>query len=652
MMIRLRQFIALAILLLISNACDFNSHVVPDDLNEERISETTDASTLNSRMLIVNEKLWLDGSSDGTIINSSSNEVDCNSGCDEFIDGSGTVTLNNGNMYCIKSGKTFSGQVNFNGGSLKVCGTYNASSGVAIRGDVENGGTITANADFNVNRNGSLENYGEIKSSQSFNANGMVHNYGTIKTDRDFKINGNSDVINYCSIIAEKQFHVNDDFEQNGYVSVGTITHVNGGGKVISGVGSYFVTDGIHFNGDFLGGNSDYSRLDINNQIVTHNSGILKRRLDVNYTGSIDSGKMESQVTQNADVYIPETSCNPGSGSDDPGDGDSEYPSCVQGTEFTLIGNADSPKVNNVTLSASDVKVRNNYAFVTFHTNVEDIFSGAIDIMDLSNPQKPSIDKSIKFSDTEFNHITFNNDYAFLSGQRHLDDSNYTANNTKGGIIGRFDFLGTTLGSKSDYEEAPIPGYSGNSSHFTDNKLIVVSGGSSGAISTLSENLNLQNTETINYGKFINAGDGKVAILIAGQNGTELRIADSNGNVTDTYNLNLSISPLNGKNVVVLNNEEAYMTLSSGGLAVVNTTNGNIRGTYNHGTPNLANSVDVDDCFVYLANGSDGLVILTKEDLKLFGTIQLAASSNFVNIEEDLIFVANGRGGLSIIEKD
>jgi len=131
-----------------------------------------------------------------------------------------------------------------------------------------------------------------------------------------------------------------------------------------------------------------------------------------------------------------------------------------------------------------------------------------------------------------------------------------------------------------------------------------------------------------------------------------LRIADSNGNVTDTYNLNLSISPLNGKNVVVLNNEEAYMTLSSGGLAVVNTTNGNIRGTYNHGTPNLANSVDVDDCFVYLANGSDGLVILTKEDLKLFGTIQLAASSNFVNIEEDLIFVANGRGGLSIIEKD
>ncbi len=116
--------------------------------------------------------------------------------------------------------------------------------------------------------------------------------------------------------------------------------------------------------------------------------------------------------------------------------------------------------------------------------------------------------------------------------------------------------------------------------------------------------------------------------------------------------MNFSITPLNGKNVVVLDDGEAYMTLSSGGLAVVNTSNGNIRGTYNHGTPNLANSVAVDNCFVYLANGSDGLVILTKEDLNLFGTIQLAASSNFVNVDDDLIFVANGRGGLSIIERD
>ena len=633
-------------IVLFLSSCDFQSNMGSESIvTKDRIFETTDQATLGARMNIVNTPINIYGETDAD----AAVTLTCGE-CDEYLSGSGDLNLNDGgSTYCILAGETYTAyNLNFNGGTLKVCGTLKVNSGFSINGHLENSGQIEVNGDFNINGNGSVINTGTIAGKSSLNANNILKNHGKIAVENDVKINGGSDTENYCSIISGKEFHVNSDFIQNGYVKAGTTTTINGSGSVVSGRNSYFVTRNIHFNGDFIGVATGTSRLDITNQVLTHNSGVLRGILDVNYQGNIDSGKMESGVTQNGNVYIPATSCNPGAGEI------SEQP-CGTGTKFTLVSSVQSPKVNNLVLSATDVRVKNNHAYVTYHTNLDKAFGGGIEIINVSNNENPSIDKFVSFNDTEFNNIFLSDNYAFLSGQRDLDESPYTANDTKVAIIGRFPLTSNGIGGENSYKETPIPGFSANSSTFIEStkKLLAVTGGSVGAIAELSEDLEYLGSESIIYGKSIHSNGSEMAILIGGPDSTELRILDADGNQTSVYTLRMQIDPLDGKNVVVLDDTKAYITLSSSGLAVVDIHSGNIVGTYNHGTSSLANSVDVDGCFVYLANGSDGLVILNKEDLSLFGTIELtAASANFVRVDSDLIYVANGRGGLHIIRKN
>jgi len=47
---------------------------------------------------------------------------DCNSGCDQTLSGSGSITISNGNTYCITS--SYSGSVNITKGTLQICGTF------------------------------------------------------------------------------------------------------------------------------------------------------------------------------------------------------------------------------------------------------------------------------------------------------------------------------------------------------------------------------------------------------------------------------------------------------------------------------------------------------------------------------------------------
>lgn len=638
------KFLSVFGILLFLASCDFQSNMAPESIvTKDRIFEATDQSALDSRMNIVNTPVNIYGENEAGV------SLTCGE-CDNLLSGSGNLNLTSGGeTYCILTGETYTADsLNFNGGTLKVCGTLKVPGGLAVGGTLENSGDIEVNGDFNINGVGTVINTGTITGKSSFNSNNILKNHGKIDIERDFKLNGSSNTENYCSMISGHEFHVNSNFAQNGYVKAGTKTTLNGNGKVVSGQNSYFVTSSIDFNGDFSGAASGVSRLDITDRISSHNSGVLRGNLDVNYSGTINSSKMESSVTHNGNVYIPATSCNPGAGEISEG-------SCGAGTVFTLVSTVQSPSVKNLVLSATDVRVKNSIAYVTYHTNLDKVFGGGIEIIDVNNNQNPFIDKFISFNDTEFNNIFLSDDYAFLSGQRDLDESHYTANDTKGAIVGRFPLTSDGIGSESSYKETPIPGYSANSSYFVQNteKLLVATGGSEGAIAELSEDLSFLESESINYGKSITSDGTKIAILIGGSDGIELRIMDVNGNSSDVYKLDLQINPLDGKNVVVLDDNKAYITLSDAGLAVVDISNGKVVGRYNHGTSSLANSVDVDDCFVYLANGTDGLLILNKENLSLFGTISLPpASANFVRVDGDMIYVANGRGGLNIIRKN
>ena len=92
--------------------------------------------------------------------------------------------------------------------------------------------------------------------------------------------------------------------------------------------------------------------------------------------------------------------------------------------------------------------------------------------------------------------------------------------------------------------------------------------------------------------------------------------------------------------------------MGADGLVKVDLVNKTIVGTYKAAGNGLANSVKVLDGLVYLANGSDGLIILDENDLSMLQNYKYDGSCNYVAIEKDLVFVANGStGGLIILQK-
>jgi len=131
---------------------------------------------------------------------------------------SGSLNINNGETVCILSGASFTGGLNMNGGTLKVCGTLTVQY-------INGGGTIIINDDgafisnsLNMNSsnlvienysdafmvgagpniNGTFKNWGYIAlAGANINSTGQFYNYGIIGFSNNYNVYGKSITINF-----------------------------------------------------------------------------------------------------------------------------------------------------------------------------------------------------------------------------------------------------------------------------------------------------------------------------------------------------------------------------------------------------------------------------------------------------------------------
>lgn len=209
-------------------------------------------------------------------------EPDCNSNCDQTVEGNVTVNINDGKTYCVSG--SFTGIVNFSGsgGTLKVCGTaspsavnnMNANCNIIVTSNgsftagsmvIGQGGTFTAYStahvtigNLNLNANtATLINYSsDFTIQQQFSSNSSFQNYGTMNFNGGLNVNSaagsltnngimnvqgnlnnsidiwnygtievfgifnvNYTVRNYCKLILHKDTYINCSFfMDNGYL--------------------------------------------------------------------------------------------------------------------------------------------------------------------------------------------------------------------------------------------------------------------------------------------------------------------------------------------------------------------------------------------------------------------------------------------------
>lgn len=183
-------------------------------------------------------------------------------------------------------------------------------------------------------------------------------------------------------------------------------------------------------------------------------------------------------------------------------------------------------------------------------------------------------------------------------------------------------------------------------------------GNTGGALTRLNRTTDILDVELSQDGlKYLDFDNNKLILLKQGNPSSVLMVF--NLPVTD-FNSPVQtiqvgpITPEDGKNVVYLKDDYAYLATGTEGLKVfdVNSSSSTPVHNYNSSLPGLVNGVSTDDEYIYIANGESGLHILNKADFSFFGNYSYTGSANFTAAENNFIFVANGIGGIKIIRKD
>jgi len=274
----------------------------------------------------------------------------------------------------------------------------------------------------------------------------------------------------------------------------------------------------------------------------------------------------------------------------------------------------------------------------------------------LTNPQ---IISAIWSTDIDFNHVYVDpngsaaNRKFWVAGSRNVNSGGLDSP----GMLAEFDLTNEIFTNES-FVQTDLPAFSGNCVVEENNDLLMVSGNTGGALTSLNRTTQVLDIKKSEDGlKYLSKDNGKLIMLKQGNPSSELQVfnlpATSFGSPVNTIQVG-PITPADGKNVAYLKDDYAYVATGSEGLKVfdVNTSSSTPVHNYNSTLPGLVNGVSTDAEYVYIANGESGLHILDKSDFSFFGNYSYTGSANFTAADNDFIFVANGIGGIKIIRKD
>lgn len=347
---------------------------------------------------------------------------------------------------------------------------------------------------------------------------------------------------------------------------------------------------------------------------------------------------------------------------------DNEIPALEDGSgkrnknsSFTHVADVSSPVINGATLSATGVNIQGNLAYVTYHWNgAENDYAGAIEVINITNPSQPTLVSGLYFTDTDLNEIEVQGNKAYVVGGRDIDKSGYNTQVTSGAILEEVSLTNGGL-LTNNTQQTWVPGFSANSVFRKNQNLLVASGNTGGGVFQYSLHpnnyLNLTESDFYSNSKF-GVDEGSQFVFLEGGPNVRLHVHNSNNfNPASKTVANLSAqqAPLDGKAVLRIHKKKAYVSGGQFGLFVydMNNLNSTPVGTYNTNGNGDVNGVHVDNFFVYVAKGSEGVHILDVNTLAPHTLFTFNGSANYVYTRDNSanIFVAHGRDGLKILKK-
>ena len=326
--------------------------------------------------------------------------------------------------------------------------------------------------------------------------------------------------------------------------------------------------------------------------------------------------------------------------------------------------------LNSQTLSATHITLADNKAYVSYHKQ-GNIHLGAVEIIDLSNPNFPVILSQASFLTADINAV---NSEIVNNG---LTKVWLAMSDSKNGAQ-LYEIEANQNGFTDSFKRVNIANKIGgngvsasaNGIAVTNDYLYITSGKTHGGTVQLNKNdLAFIDAESYSDAKYIAVNNSKAVSLVTGDNAQIKVSAIEEGLTSVTYDIGSIwhqnvIETYRGKSTMEfspINTDKIYIAKGKDGLALVDVNSGEIS---NESKGNLlvvgnTNGVTADADYVYTANGSDGIAIAphpstTGEDILpvfYWDMAEEGASANYIEANGEWVFVAKGGGGFKILRK-
>ncbi len=302
-------------------------------------------------------------------------------------------------------------------------------------------------------------------------------------------------------------------------------------------------------------------------------------------------------------------------------------------------------------LTASHVHVVDNYAYVSYNT-VDNAYGGAIDIIDVSDPNIPKVSSRLYYSNADINSIQYDNGYIYIVGGVDAEKSvRATSNSFLAKIMVSNGKMNLSGGISYAFQE----GYNATDLVVSEDDVLVTSG-SQGFIASYNKHSIVANNQApFDDLRSVALLGEQIAVLDASFG---VKILDKDFNVTSEIPINADFGT-NAKRTLDFMGRSIIVAEGSRGAGVYDIASGVLKEQISISTqPNLVdaqdlvtNAVATNGDAILMANGGAGLSLSEYANVSdLVGIIQLDASVNYVASKGDYIYAASGTRGLQIIK--
>lgn len=323
--------------------------------------------------------------------------------------------------------------------------------------------------------------------------------------------------------------------------------------------------------------------------------------------------------------------------------------SAQAGTDLPLVQIAEiNPPTdsNGRTLQANHVAVNGNYAYVAY-TMIGDAYSGAIDVIDVTDPYKPKLLTSALIPNTDITALTYSNGNLIIAGAKDIDKD---ASLTSPAIVINMQLSSGMLTDKFTVTKLESQVTTDVASNTSSYFAVTGDAGSLFKINNSSKAITskvaLQDLRTV-------AISGDKIVTLSGTKGVNI-YNESNLSLQKTFATSNDVS--GAKRTIDFDGTKVLVSEGYNGLGVYDINSGSKLQTIGlaaAGGDNVTNAVSVNDGYAFVANGAAGLnVYKSGTPLSLVGTVGITGSSNYVKSSGNYIYVASGKGGLKIIKME